>query len=178
MALRPVVINASSMSLPVDAAIAAPVAVADDRTSPNDAREGVSLILLRARDVVLASYHKTSRHPGNIRLNNLILSSLDEFYAIPKKKKTKKSEHYAKIIKEVEKGGTRFLVPEGSGYALATPVAKKNAVKQRIQRKDKGRHRHVSDAELAGDDYTPNEQGISSTEEQNDESAKEDKDAR
>ncbi len=54
-----------------------------------------------------------------------------------RKKKFKKSQHYAKIIEEVEKGGTRFLIPNGSGFTLASPVVKKTAIKQQIKRRDK-----------------------------------------
>ena len=72
----------------------------EDAAPPN----GVSLVL-RARDILLASYGKTSRHPGNIRLNNIVRSSWDEFYAIPKKNKKEKSAHYASVIEKVEKGG-------------------------------------------------------------------------
>ena len=86
--------------------------------------------VLRSRDVLLASRPKTISHPGNIHLNNIILSSRQAFSVIPKNKRKQKTEFYNRIVREVEKGGTRFLVPDGSGYALASPVAAKNAVKQ------------------------------------------------
>ncbi len=47
--------------------------------------KGVSLVPLRVRDILVAPYCLPSKRPANIRLNTLIDSSLDEFYAIPKK---------------------------------------------------------------------------------------------
>ena len=95
-----------------------------------------AIIVLRCRDVLLASRQLTINHPGNIRLNNIILSFQDAFSSIPQNKRKQKTQLFIRIVADVEDGGTRFLVPDGSGYALASSKAAKKAVKQRLQRPD------------------------------------------
>ena len=112
----------------------------------------MSTVVLRPRDVLLAPRPITINHPGNIRLNNIIYSLQQAFSVIPKNKRKQKTDFFNRIVREVEEGGTRFLVPDGSGYALASPLTAKNAVKQRIQRPCKRVFRFVSDAALAGNE--------------------------
>mmetsp|Transcript_12522 Transcript_12522/g.30587 ORF Transcript_12522/g.30587 Transcript_12522/m.30587 type:complete len:236 (-) Transcript_12522:649-1356(-) len=108
------------------------------------------IAVLLPRDALLAKRAITNNHPGNIRLNNIILSSQHAFSIIPKNERKKKTDFFNRIVRKVEEGGTRFLVPDGSGYALASPSAAKKAVKQRLQRPAKREFRFVSDAALAG----------------------------
>ena len=111
-----------------------------------------AIIVLRCRDVLLASRQLTINHPGNIRLNNIILSFQAAFSSIPQNKRKQKTQLFIRIVAEVEDGGTRFLVPDGAGYALASSKAAKKAVKQRLQRPAKQKFRNVFDDALTGDD--------------------------
>ncbi len=58
----------------------------DDEVEPPIAAtcEGISLVPLHVRDILIAPYRETSKRPANIRLNTLIASSLDEFHATAK----------------------------------------------------------------------------------------------
>ena len=111
-----------------------------------------AIITLRDDDVIIAHKSRTFNHQGNRRLNTIILSSRDAFSAIPKNKRKQKTQFIDRIVAEVVVKGARFLVRDGAGYALASSSAAKNAVKQRLQRPPKHRHKPVTEAAPGCDD--------------------------
>jgi len=98
--------------------------------------------------VICAAYIYTSKQPGNIILNNLVIDRQDGYQALDPLDQHKKSEYTYQIISEIELSG-RFVTPVGSdSYTLADEHTKKNSVIRRLRR-NQGSKKKREQAETA-----------------------------
>ena len=100
---------------------------------------GSAALIPQCWDVICADYQYTSKQPGNIKLNNIVLERRAGYKAINSYHRFDKAEIVNQIVLEIELVG-RFLSRHGPDqFTIATDQLKKEVVTRRLRRKEKGK---------------------------------------